>query len=374
MGALNLLRKLLRVRSISASKNDQANTEYGEPISNRNVPNISTNCLLDAKANAKATKLPPQRPSSSKTTEDSRKLVAETVPIPKFISSNTNLSVGEFIHEERPEINYNEGILRNTFIHLKGIGDQKEYALWQNGVLTHDDALTNNVLATRKSCLLNSKQALLDRNWYSFYEGMRPKDHWRLFGDLVEETAYIDIETTGLSSSTDVITTAIVHSHRSTHVFVNGMNLDGLPSFLSRFNLIVTYNGKCFDIPFIERYFGATVTTPHIDLRYVLAGMGYKGGLKSCERQLNLPIRKGMEEIDGYTAVLLWDYFCRTKDQRSLETLLAYNYEDSVRLEWLMIEAYNQKVSELPFDSNKLQKPSLPLNPYTSHSAVLRSI
>ena len=189
MGALNLLRKLLRVRSISASKNDQANTEYGEPISNRNVPNISTNCLLDAKANAKATKLPPQRPSSSKTTEDSRKLVAETVPIPKFISSNTNLSVGEFIHEERPEINYNEGILRNTFIHLKGIGDQKEYALWQNGVLTHDDALTNNVLATRKSCLLNSKQALLDRNWYSFYEGMRPKDHWRLFGDLVEETA-----------------------------------------------------------------------------------------------------------------------------------------------------------------------------------------
>ena len=152
------------------------------------------------------------------------------------------------------------------------------------------------------------------------------------------------------------------------------MNLDGLPSFLSRFNLIVTYNGKCFDIPFIERYFGATVTTPHIDLRYVLAGMGYKGGLKSCERQLNLPIRKGMEEIDGYTAVLLWDYFCRTKDQRSLETLLAYNYEDSVRLEWLMIEAYNQKVSELPFDSIKLQKPSLPLNPYTSHSAVLRRI
>jgi hypothetical protein len=255
MGALNLLRKLLRVRSISASKNDQANTEYGEPISNGNVPNISTNCLLDAKANAKATKLPPQRPSPSKTTADSRKLVAEAVPIPKFISSNTNLSVGEFIHEERPELNYNEGVLKNTFIHLKGIGDQKEYALWQNGVLTHDDALTNNVLATRKSCLLNSKRALLDRNWYSFYEGMRPKDHWRLFGDLVEETAYIDIETTGLSSSTDVITTAIVHSHRSTHVFVNGMNLDGLPSFLSRFNLIVTYNGKCFDIPFIERYF-----------------------------------------------------------------------------------------------------------------------
>ena len=60
-----------------------------------------------------------------------------------------------------------------------------------------------------------------------------------------------------------------------------------------------------------------------------------------------------MEEIDGYTAVLLWNYYCRTKDPNSLETLLAYNYEDSVRLEWLMIEAYNQKVSGLPFYSEQ---------------------
>lgn len=372
MGVLNFLRGLLKIRRISHFKNYRANTAYGAEISNKDVPNKLTNWLLDAKVDSGATELTSQRPSPSIVTTDNRKPVTKIGLKP--ISSNRDLPLGEFVHDGRPVINHNEGILKNTFIHLKGIGEQKEFALWQNGVLTHDDALNKNLLATRKSCLLNSKQAMLDRNWYSFYEGMSPKDHWRLFGELVGETAYIDIETTGLSSCTDVITTAIVHSHRSTHVFVNGINLDELPSFLSKFNLIVTYNGKCFDIPFIEKYFDTTITTPHIDLRYVLAGMGYKGGLKSCERQLRLPIRKGMEEIDGYTAVLLWNYFCRTKDQRSLETLLAYNYEDSVRLEWLMIEAYNEKVSGLPFDSIKLHKSSLPPNPYTSHSAVLRKI
>ncbi len=203
---------------------------------------------------------------------------------------------------------------------------------------------------------------------------MSCKDHWRLFGDLISETAYIDIETTGLGSSTDIITTAVVHSLRSTHVFVNGINLDDLVDYLSEFSLVVSYNGKTFDIPFIERFFTTQIKTPHIDLRYVLAGMSYKGGLKSCEKQLNLPSRSGMEDVDGFTAVLLWNYYCRTNDPRALETLLAYNYEDTVRLEWLMVEVYNRKASDLPFKTNLIEKLSLPSNPYKSSPEILRRL
>jgi len=376
MSVLGLLKKFLRLSRNLIGKDDQVNKVYGEPIFSNEKIDRSTSHSAEHKSDIEVLEKVNTIVKQSEGKADNRKAVHKAVGT-SWLENNgsvSSLSVGEFIHNERSDIEYKHGILRNTFIHLKGIGHQKESALWVNGIFTLDDALNKNILATRRNCLLKSKQDLEDRNWYPFYEGMSSKDHWRLFGDIANETAYIDIETTGLYSSTDIITTAVVHSLRSTYVFVNGMNLDRLPSHLSQFDLIVSYNGKSFDIPFIERFFHTTVNTPHIDLRYVLAGMGYKGGLKSCEQQLRLPSRKGMEEIDGYTAVLLWNYYCKSKDPKALETLLAYNYEDSVRLEWLMIEAYNQKISGLPFNSERLHKPSLPFNPYTSHSAVLRRI
>ena len=376
MGVLGSIKKFLGLSKKLIDKNDQASKKYGEIIFGKEENDSSIGHLSEQKSDLEMLGKINTKVGHSESIVVNRKAPDKTVDT-SWLGNNkpaTALPIGEFIHNERSDIEYRYGILKNTFIHLKGIGHQKESALWTNGILTLDDALNKNILAKRRNCLQKSKQDFEDRNWYPFYEGMNSKDHWRLFGDLANETAYIDIETTGLGSSTDIITTAVVHSLRSTHVFVNGMNLDRLPSHLSQFDLIVTYNGKSFDIPFIERFFQTTINIPHIDLRYVLSGMGYKGGLKSCEQQLSLPIRKGMEEIDGYTAVLLWNYYCRTKDPNSLETLLAYNYEDSVRLEWLMIEAYNQKVSGLPFYSEQLHKPSLPFNPYTSHSAVLRRI
>ncbi len=85
---------------------------------------------------------------------------------------------------------------------------------------------------------------------------------------------------------------------------------------------------------------------PHIDLRHLLSSLGLKGGLKSCERQLGLT-RPGLEEVDGFVAVLLWHDFRRRNDLQALETLLAYNVQDTVNLEWLLIHACNRKLAEL---------------------------
>lgn len=376
MGALDLLRKLLKLGLNSSDRSDRLGKEESKLIFRQEIPGSSFRQISEENTEVetleKDTSVAEQAESKRVIKEKTHKSVTRSKPVNS--TSMSNLPVGQFIHNERSQIEYTSGILKNTFIHLKGIGHQTEASLWEKGVLTHDDALNKGILTTRSNCLKNSKKDIDNRNWHPFYEGMNSKDHWRLFGDLVHETAYIDIETTGLGSSIDIITTTVVHSLRDTHVFVNGINLDKLPIHLSQFKLIVTYNGKCFDIPFIERFFQTTVNTPHIDLRYVLSGMGYRGGLKSCEQQLGLINREGMEEIDGYTAVLLWNYYCKTKDSKALETLLAYNYEDSVRLEWLMIEAYNQKLSGLPFLSNQLHKPTLPPNPYKTYSSVLRRI
>ena len=379
MGALAVLKKLLGIPVDLANENTQAGKRDVEATNYQStIPTTLSQTPSYPKSNEKqATKTNPPDPKSLLNKEKSpqpTKSIKRTKTAPDSPIFKTTLQIGNLIHQERANLTYRPGILNKTFIHIKGIGAQKERHLWESGILTHEDALNSNALTTQRNCLRNSKQDLENQNWQPFYDGMTSKDHWRLFGDLIANTAYVDIETTGLGSSNDIITTAVVHSLQSTHTFVNGMNLDHLPSYLDQFDLIVTYNGKTFDVPFIERFFGTSIRHPHIDLRYILSSMGFKGGLKSCERQLKLPNRNGMEDIDGYTAVLLWNDYRKTGDPKSLETLLAYNFEDSVRLEWLMIEAYNQKVSDLPIETESLIKPSLPTNPFKAHSSIIRRL
>jgi len=112
----------------------------------------------------------------------------------------------------------------------------------------------------------------------------------------------------------------------------------------------------------------------HIDLRYVLASLGYRGGLKGCERMLGMD-RGDLEGIDGYFAVLLWDDFRRKGNQKALDTLLAYNTLDVVNLEALMVAAYNGKLNDTPFlRTHKLPIPSSPEVPFKADQETIERI
>ena len=126
----------------------------------------------------------------------------------------------------------------------------------------------------------------------------------------------------------------------------------------------MTYNGKCFDVPFIERYFNIRLNHAHIDLRYILHSLGFRGGLKGVERQLGLD-RGDLRDIDGYFAVLLWNEYVKSGNPGALETLLAYNVQDTVTLENLLVTAYNMKLKQTPFYRELLIDDSTaPANPY----------
>jgi hypothetical protein len=159
-------------------------------------------------------------------------------------------------------------------------------------------------------------------------------------------TAYVDIETTGLGDAS-AITTIVVYDGDTIHHYVNGVNLAAFPRDIRRYAVLVTYNGKCFDVPVIERFFRMQMPQAHIDLRYVLKRLGYAGGLKGCERQLGMA-RTDLADVDGFFAVLLWDEFQRTKNPKALETLLAYNTTDVLNLETLLVLAYNLHVQDTP--------------------------
>ena len=112
----------------------------------------------------------------------------------------------------------------------------------------------------------------------------------------------------------------------------------------------------------------------HIDLRYVLRSLGYSGGLKGCEHQLGLD-RGDLEGVDGFFAVLLWNEFQRSGDKRVLETLLAYNIEDAINLEMLMVMAYNLKLKETPFEvTHELELPVRPEIPFKPDMRVVENI
>ena len=130
--------------------------------------------------------------------------------------------------------------------------------------------------------------------------------------------------------------------------------------------MLVTYNGKCFDVPVIERFFRMQMPQAHIDLRYVLKRLGYAGGLKGCERQLGIA-RTDLANVDGFFAVLLWDEFQRTKNPKALETLLAYNTTDVINLETLLVLAYNLHIQDTPFSaSHRVPLPVQPVLPFTA--------
>lgn len=253
--------------------------------------------------------------------------------------------------------------------------------MWASGIRTWQDFARAGHFAfggrraERIKTEIAASEAALESRRAAYFSRLLPADQqWRLFGDFRNRVAYVDIETTGLGADSSRITTIALYDGMAIRYYVYGKNLDRFPDDIRRYDLLVTYNGRSFDLPFIERYFGIRLHQGHIDLRYVLAGLGYKGGLKNCERRFGIS-RDGFDDVDGSFAALLWHDYERRGNPYALETLLAYNIEDAINLEYLMHQAYNLKLSQTPFASEMaLAMPVRPKVPFAPVSGVLRRL
>lgn len=272
-------------------------------------------------------------------------------------------------------------MIENTFCHINGVGKKTETRLWRAGICAWNDVSAAHELPVGPSAAAGIRSELaaseksLQEGRIGYFSRRLPTDQqWRLFGTFRTRTAYLDIETTGLYRDSSRITTIALYDGTHIRCYVNGQNLHDFPDDISRYDLLVTYNGKSFDIPFIERFFNIRLSQAHIDLRHLLAGLGFKGGLKGCEKQMGID-RKELGGIDGYLAVLLWQEYEKTGSLSALETLMAYNAEDTVNLEYLMHTAYNLKVDQTPFaQTMALVRPDRPRIPFVAHSGLLHRI
>jgi uncharacterized protein YprB with RNaseH-like and TPR domain len=270
-------------------------------------------------------------------------------------------------------------MLQHTFCHLPGIGRKTEQNLWQAGFTTWNTLMASS-MATGKPRLRDDCWAVLyesierynRRDLAYFANCLASRDRWRLFREGRDSCVFLDIETTGLGIYAD-ITTVALYDGRQLRCFVAGRDLDELPSWLARYNLLITYNGASFDLPVLQRCLGIRLPQAHIDLRHVLGSIGLRGGLKGCERQLGI-VRPGMQELNGYFAVLLWRNYLQTRNLRALETLLAYNVQDTVNLELLMVQAHNRHLDGTALAHLQLPPPELPDNPYSPDAETIGRI
>ncbi len=272
-------------------------------------------------------------------------------------------------------------MITNTFCHIPGIGTKTERTLWNNGLLSWNhltEETTARIPPARRSMLerycRESTANLAARNTAYFAERLSPKETWRLYPDFENWIAYLDIETTGLGADLDCITTIAVYDGSETYTFVQGQNMDEFADCINRYKVIVTFNGKTFDLPFIRRHMGIPMNHAHIDLRYVLCSLGFKGGLKKCEKLLGID-RKELTDVDGYFAVLLWQEYLKTGRKETLETLLAYNVADVVNLAAILPITYNMKIKDTPFEKTH-ERPlvDLPPIPYKADLETINRI
>jgi len=264
-------------------------------------------------------------------------------------------------------------------VHISGIGRKTEARFWAAGMGAPAE-VTRAAAAALPAAKLRLVRAELEsappfaQRGPDYWAARLPaRELWRLFPRYRPSTAFLDIETTGYQDH-NAITAITVYDGITVHTFVRGQNLEEFARLIGGYEVIVTYNGKGFDVPMIERELDVRLNQAHLDLRPLLANLGFSGGLKGCEKMLGLD-RGELNGVDGWHAVLLWREYKRTGDRQALNTLLAYNVADAINLEPLMVEVYNRNVAQTPFAGTLLlPTPSPASNPYQADQRLLAKI
>ena len=248
-------------------------------------------------------------------------------------------------------------MLRNTFIHLPGVGSHRERTLWKQGILdwhaflaaAEHDRLPQRIYRSAAPLVQQSLDAV-DAGDASFFHGRLPsQETWRLYPEFADRALFLDIETTGLSPDYSEVTVIGALGGGQLALFVKGINLDQFPAYVRQFPLLVTFNGSQFDVPFLRAHFPtARLDQAHIDLRFALASLGYRGGLKAVERTLGLRRDPAIQGVDGFEAVHLWHRY-RRGDRQALRKLILYNLTDVVNMVELVETTVRLKQPQLAF-------------------------
>jgi uncharacterized protein YprB with RNaseH-like and TPR domain len=250
-------------------------------------------------------------------------------------------------------------MIENSFVHLPGIGADTEARLWAAGVTTWDaleknlSAMVGGKRAVSVAMALEESRAAHGSGELKYFVGkFKSPDMWRLLPALInsefkDDIAYLDIETTGLGFPPECASTTVAvlfrgkleleHQHERKRLLFKELEREA--------KMLVTFNGSTFDLPFLRREFRLDLRQPHVDLRYWMARLGRRGGLKKIQATFEEVPQREYMDIDGFDAVRLWNLHKRGVPN-ALETLYTYNAEDTLVLEHLVYCGLNMEAEK----------------------------
>lgn len=190
------------------------------------------------------------------------------------------------------------------------------------------------------------------------------------FGE--RSVCFLDIETTGFNRNTNqiyLIGLSYLNNHNNLIVqqlFCQSLDdeyliLEETIKRIKNFQLIITYNGEKFDIPFINHRLIKNNIEYKIDkknsfdifleikkYKELLNFENYK--LKTIEKYVGL---KREDEIDGGKCIEYYYDYLSTKDETLKELILCHNYEDIYNLPYVL-EVFNLINKKLSFNIDSI--------------------
>lgn len=177
----------------------------------------------------------------------------------------------------------------------------------------------------------------------------------RLRAIPAERMAFLDTETSGLSGGTGTFAflvgvgriargTFSVRQYVLRDLSEEQALLSAVASELSDCDALVSFNGKCFDVPLLEARLRLArvdldlVGRAHFDLLFPARRL-FRRSLENCrlatiEREV-LGVRRG-PDVDGSAIPALYFDYLRTRDARPLASVFRHNVQDILSLATLM--------------------------------------
>lgn len=256
-------------------------------------------------------------------------------------------------------------MLTRSFIFLRGMDSETERRWWKEGILTwqrfheniHDLPFSPRQKYRWQKHLWKAEDALNRRDALFFERYLPPLERWRMLSDFREETAYLDVEAYQHRPGQYQITLVGLLFQQKYEAFIRGYNLETLPAHLKDVKFLVTFGGQSFDLRILEDNFLLNDRNFAVyDFQPVFKILGLPQGLKKLERLFGWRRGSGLDGLSGWVAVHLWEMH-QEGDDRALQVLIRYNYEDVIHLPYLSVYAYNQMVEKYHYPFRKLPLP-----------------
>jgi len=246
-------------------------------------------------------------------------------------------------------------MLRSTFQLAPGLGEKRELAMWSAGVGCWGDDLRRArlpaALDAALSAAIGAARAAHAAGDIARLAALIPaREHWRLFGELAADAAYLDIETSDDAVGLEGISAIGVLDRRGPRILLAERDLHRFPEVARDWGLLVTFNGGAFELPILRRALPEWQPPPaHMDLRHVLPRLGHAGSLKEIERglsALHLARPPHLAGLQGVAAARLFRQG-RDGDRAAYRLFAEYNLYDVIGMRTLAAFAYNALLERL---------------------------